>query len=482
MSQGAAVAKKAMPPKPKRDEIVTQQVLATHQRSALSLARGFAGTSDPTMIYDAMVRDDQNAFFYYRELEMKDDDVGGPLEQLKLSVLGRDHSVVPKDDSAEALRVAEFIQQQFDALPDFHQSLEALLDAPGHGVAISEMLFDVSAGQVALTDIKDCPQELFSFGERFQPQTGALRFMSAAYSALSSVEIPEHKFIVFTSRMSGRNRRGRPLLREIFWPSWFKRQTYRLWLRFAEKGPGTAAVQFADGASEAEKLVALQVAEEIMDKVAVALPANVGLIHELLTTARSQDPAVYENLITKMEMKIARRILGQTLTSFGSEDGVGSKGMGDTHSDTKQERVDDLARALASVINGQVIKPLVYWNYGPNAPMPTFSFVKAESEDLWQRSIVDQRMQRMGVKITKKYAAEKYGYPEVTANDEVLEPIADEPMGGDPAAAFGENGEARSQLKDLDRIVESMKFGMKKSFRQRIAELVEQDNLNRGAR
>jgi hypothetical protein len=62
-------------------------VLESAQRSSLSLALGFGGTSNPSTIWQDMIGDTQRAFGYYRELEEKDDDVGGAIEELKLSVL-----------------------------------------------------------------------------------------------------------------------------------------------------------------------------------------------------------------------------------------------------------------------------------------------------------------------------------------------------------------------------------------------------------
>jgi phage gp29-like protein len=307
-------------PRPPSGEIVSSRVLEVLGTgfSTLNLSRGFGGTKDPTQTWASMIGNEPAAFSFYFDLAEKDDDCGALLETLKLSVLGRERTIEPADDSAEALRVADFVTEELDAIPAFHQALHALLDAPGYGLSVAEINFDVTAGQVGVLSINDCPQECFAFAEqRWLPQVGPLRFFANPYSGKGEV-VPEEKFFVFSYNPRKRNRFGRPLLRRAFWPSWFKRNAIRFWLRFAEKGPGTAAVKYPSGGGEDEQRKALQAAEALIEKVAVAVPSNFELVEALLTSARSQNPAVYERLVQRNELAIARAILGETLTSHGS--------------------------------------------------------------------------------------------------------------------------------------------------------------------
>jgi hypothetical protein len=63
-------------------------------------------------------------------------------------------------------------------MKNFNQALWALLDGPGYGMAIAEIMFDVSMGQVSAIEIKDRPQELFTFNPWNLPQNGPLRYLS----------------------------------------------------------------------------------------------------------------------------------------------------------------------------------------------------------------------------------------------------------------------------------------------------------------
>jgi phage gp29-like protein len=402
-----------MPAKPSTGEIVKTEVLASRQLSTLALAKGFGGQSSPTVIWESMIRDNPWAYIYYRELEEKDEDIAEALEMLKLSVMGREREIAPADDSQQALDVANFVKEQLDGISDFQRVLDSILDAAGYGVSISEMMFDVSAGQVALADIKDCPQEMFTFGEPYLPQVGPLHYLGNLYTVGVGIPVPEEKFIIFSYRPRARNRRGRPLLRGVFWPSWFKRQAQRFWLRFAEKGPGTAAVMYPQSATDDEKQKALEAAENIIEKIAVAFPENFKLVEKLLESARSQDPSVYEHLVDSCKMSIARRILGQTLTSHGNEGGTGSQALGEVHQDIFDLKSIELAVMLESVINNQLVKPLVLWNFGPQAPMPKLTIAKKKEKDLASRVKIEDTLQTMGLDIPESYVRKTYGVPEL---------------------------------------------------------------------
>jgi phage gp29-like protein len=469
---------------PPKGEIVERSILESRQFSTLTLARGFAGVANPTTIWQEMISDSQNAFYYFRELEEKDGHVASLLEQLKLSVLGLEQQVTPADDSAEALRAAEFIQQQFAGISGFHQVLDCLLDAPAYGVSIAENIYDVSSGQVGLLAVKDRPQEMFTFNPLTLPQIGPLRFMRTLYDLAGGELVPEEKFLVFSFRPRNGNRRGRPLLRRNFWPSWFRRQTLRFWLRFGEKGPGTIVVKYAAGATDSEKNEALRAAEAIRDSVAVAVPENFALVEALLQAARSQNPAVYKQLIDEMKAEIAVNILGQTLTSSGSDKGAGSFALGKVHSDVKFERTVEVAGMLETVINDQLVKRLVMWNFGPGVPAPKWNVLKEDPEDLGIRIKVDDGLQQMGLDIPEAYARKKYGVPEIKAGDNVLErrastsPFA--PGIGAPgqspgqAGQFSEGGDLSGVQGDWNRMGDQLKADALDVFRDRIAELAKQ--------
>ncbi len=476
----AKVKSLPVPPLPPKGEMLSEQSIYLQQISLYRNTLAFGGTRNPTDIWAAMTYNMAQVMAYYRELEDKDEDVSNALNDLKLSVMSRNISVVPanENDSA-AVDVKEFVEEQLKAVK-FDEVLDCVLDAVGYGFSVQELMFDTSAGQASLIQIEDCPQELFLFSNRFRPQVGPLQLLENPWSS-EGQEVPEQKFLIFSYRKRGRNRMGRPLLRSVFWPSWFKRNMERLWLQFAEKGPGTAVVYYSDPDNESDRKKAAEIAQRIVDSTAIGVPQTFKLETELLKVARSQNPDVYEHFYRTMQYSIIRSVLGETLTSFGNEGGKGSNAQGETHAETKDQRSVFLAKMLMSAVNDQIVRPLVLWNFGPEALMPSWELEVKEGEDLQERLTIDSGLQRMGKKYTVGYVAERYDVPLAAGEngenpEDVLVPNVSAPsvaLRDTVASSFSEaEKEAEAELNQFDQVVEQLKADALKLARERTAEVV----------
>jgi phage gp29-like protein len=352
--------------------------------------------------------------------------------------------------------------------------LDNMLDSMGYGFSVQELMFDVSMGQANLQDIKDCPQELFLFGNRYQPQIGPMQFLTSPYQSQGDL-VPEDKFLIFSYRPRSRDRMGRPLIRSVFWPSWFKRNMQRLWVRYAEKGPGTAVVRYQDADNVQQQQKAADLAYAIIDEVAVGVPANFNYDKELLTIARSLNPDVYEHFFEAMQKSIVRRILGETLTSFGGDGGKGTQALGDVHSQTLTTKALRTGNGLAGVVNWQLIRPIVLWNFGPTAPMPSFGFDSEEEADLTAELGIDQGVQRMGVPLGMSYLRGKYNVPMIADGEEVAVPNVNAPtptITETTRQSFSEaETQARKDLAQFDTLAEQLRTDSVGLLRTRIGEV-----------
>jgi phage gp29-like protein len=472
----------AVPALPEKGEVVKEESLYLTQIANYRNTLAFSGAKNPTSIWQSMVRDDTNAIIYLRELEEKDEDVADALDSLKYSVMKRDRAIEPGDDSQAAIDAADFIQDQIDALPNFDDALDMMLDAPGYGFSVQEMIFDVSMGQASLTDIKDRPQELFLFGQRFRPQIGPLQLLDSPW-AMNGTPMPEEKFIVCTYRGRGCNRMGRPLLRSVFWPSWFKRNVLGFWLRRSERAQGTAVTQYPQGASEDEKQLAASVALAMIENVAISVPQNFPYDAELLKSSQNITADLYEHLHQQMQYAIVRRILGQTLTSFGGESGKGTQALGNVHQDTKNERSVAIAKTLMSTINRSLVRPLVLWNFGPDVPMPKWKIMVDEKEDLGAKAETLKVVQSMGVPMTVEFLQNTFDVPKPQEGEEVASPTAPvPPPGAQPPnpAEFSErqsvaerDAQVERELKQIDQVVNQLKDAALDDFKTRIREVAD---------
>ncbi|MDA2913151.1 DUF935 domain-containing protein, partial [Acidobacteriia bacterium AH_259_A11_L15] len=336
----------AIPKQPVTDELVTPDVLANAGTHPVA----FSGADNPSSAWRLMLADSPAAYPLYRDLEEKDGQISSALETRKDGVLRRERKIVAASSTAADQRRAQFAREVFAAIPNFENLLYELLDAAGYGFTLAEILWEQEGSTVFIRDLKPRPQDLFSFGPIGQPQTGPLRFSNglARRSLGEGGPLPDHKFLVYSFHPRHGNRRGRPLLRRVFWASWFKRQDLKFWLKFIEKGTGSVVVRYPQGASDQDKQRALEAAEAINTETAVAIPENFQIASELLNAARTGDTNVFLALADQLcNNEIARVILGQTLTQRGSEGG-GSRALGEVHQEVFEvgDGGEDLAGEL----------------------------------------------------------------------------------------------------------------------------------------
>ena len=183
-------------------------------------------------------------------------------------------------------------------------------------------------------------------------------------------------------------------------------------------------VKYRDADSEKEKQQAAELAQAMVEYTAMAVPEGFSYDGELLKSTRPMDPAVYEHLYEAMQLDIVRRILGETLTSFGGEKGNGTQALGEVHSDTLEKKSIGICKALAGVINWQLIRPLVLWNFGPKAPMPTWGYEVEQAEDLDKLLNRYKVLGSMDLTFSERFMRDRFEVPAPEPGDVILVPSA----------------------------------------------------------
>lgn len=388
-----------------------------------------------------------SAIPYYDEMEEKVDEYGAALEQRTEGVLSKDMRVAPASDSARDQMVAEFCQEALDNVVGWDQKLSEALDALSKGVSIAELMYGFDGRRIVLEDIRFRNQAWFCFGETGEPEIGPLRLGYGFGAAAQREPLPVNKFWVSTFGSRRGNRWGRPLGRRCFWPSWFLRTGIRLWLKWLEKGNGTLVAKYPQGVSTEVQALALEAAEAAQDTTAVAIPDT--FILEMLAAARAGGTLDYDRNVRRAEGAIAKRVLGQTLTSAGSDQGSGSLALGEVHNDVRQDKVQADAAWLELCVTQGILKPLTELNFGVGTPVPQYVIEAEEGEDLGEALKLLDGGRKLGMRISRAYAHERLHIPEAEEGDEEVlgaggqglreEPEPEEEE-GDPAA-FAEAGE-----------------------------------------
>ena len=144
---------------------------------------------------------------------------------------------------------------------------------------------------------------------------------------------------------------------------------------------------------------------------------------EILEHARRGATDTYEALAERYaNAEISKVVLGQVLTSSGSDKGSGSLALGQVHNEVRQEKIEVDARSLMRVMNEQVIRPYVVLNFGPQVDAPRWVVDYEEGEDLNTLAERDERLAGIGVPMPVSYFHERYQLPEAESDEPVVAP------------------------------------------------------------
>lgn len=432
--------------KDKDKNLVGAEILGSSQLgSYLSLAYGGFGLlnlalGNPTEVWQHLRFNPWLAMDVYDDMEEKDDMIASCLEARKENVLSKSRQVLAASDKRQDKKLADFIDETLESYFDvtdgehigFDNLLWEALDAIGKGVSIGETIFAEAADRIFIKDVRFKPQQLFSFGAGDMAayslatyptqQTGPLRLRPGIYGdgISSETALPERKFFVFSYRPRYSNRWGSPLLRKVYWLSWFKRQQARNWLRFGEKGAGTVLSRYPDGSPPDTQQKALDAARAIFEESVAAIPAKFQV--EVLEQVRQAMGGTYKEFVDDFcNNGIARVILGQTLTSRGSEGG-GSRALGEVHERVAEKKTEVDSKSLMLAVNTRLVWPLVLLNQGPVARPPIWTINYEPGKDLTTISDWLQRLWEMHVPIPRNWVYTTFQMPVPDENEETLPP------------------------------------------------------------
>lgn len=426
---------------------------------------------NPSQMWEQIQYDPWLAMIVFQDMELKDDMISSTLETRKEGVLAKPRHVLPASDKRQDKKIAEFVDE---TLNDFFNPIAAargdqstyfgfeaflweLLDAVGKGVSIGEIDWEATSDRIYCENVIFHPQHIFSFSENsiaaystpsyLGRQTGPLRLRSPIPGIKNVGEdgkLPRNKFVVGTYKPRYSNRWGTPQLLKAFWMSWFKRMGLKQMLRYVEKGSGSVVARYPDGSVKAVQNQALEAAAAVTEEPYAALPSK--FVIELLQHVRASIGEAPKQLVDDLcNNGIARVILGQTLTSKGGEGGGGARALGDVHNQVRGEKIESDSKFLMQVVNRQLVYPIVFYNFGPTAKLPTWGIQYNPKADLSADSIWHTRVvKQLGLPIAKKFFYGHYELPEPSEGEEVLEPQAqgEKPSlpstGVDSAADFAE--------------------------------------------
>lgn len=348
----------------------------------------------------------------FEEMEEKDPHLFSQLQTRKNAVTGLDFEVIPFSDEERDKQIAEFIRQEIESLEDIEDTFMDLLDAIGKGIAFSEIIWEYVDGRVTVSDVKWRHQKKFFWDHDDTLKVRTLEFPQG-------IELPENKFIIhrYKARSGHPSRAG--VLRVIAWMYLFKNYDLKDWVSFCEVfGMPLRLGKYSPSASEEDKRALMQALVQIGSDAAGIIPDGTEI--DFKESSKVTSINVYESLARYCDEQISKAVLGQTLTS---DSGGGSYAQSKTHNEVRHDLTVADCKALAATLRRDLIRPLVYFNFGESHRIPYLRFDCEEAGDLTAAAEIYAKLIRdVGLKIPTSHLYKKFSIPKPEPGEEVAAP------------------------------------------------------------
>lgn len=343
------------------------------------------------------------------DIEEKDLHYASVLQTRKLAVAGLPIKLTPADNSRRAKQAATLCEDVLARL-DMPALIIDLLDAVSKGYGVTELMWDTrGTAWMPVAALHREPQWFAwdrASGQRLRLVDGSAE----------GQELPDYKFVLHTPKI----RSGIPLMgglaRSALWAWVFKSHALRDWASFCELfGQPMRVGKYGMGADPKDVAVLRRAVTELGSDAAAVIPDSM-VIDFVESGGKSASADLYQRLIVYMDGQISKCVLGQT----GTTDMGGSYAQSKVHDEVRTDLLRADARALASTLVRDVLRPVVMLNMGPDAPMPTLELVVEEPEDM--SALVDQlaKLVPLGLSVEQAWVRDKWGIPQPKDGAELL--------------------------------------------------------------
>jgi len=344
----------------------------------------------------------------FEEMEEKDAHLASQFQVRKLAVQGLGWEILPAAEDARAKQIAEACREQINGLVNFDEHVLDLLDALPKGYSTLEILWDTSAGQAAIRDLRWVHSKKITYWESLTPR------ILTVEEQVRGIDPPPFKFVFhrYKARSGHDTRSG--LMRVCAWMYLFKNYSIKDWVAFAEVyGMPLRVGRYEPGASKADKESLVAAIRSLGSDAAGIISKSTEIeFVEAQKSGGTSGRNIYESLAGFCDAQMSKAILGQTLTSeAGGTTGQGSYALGQVHNDVRQDLTEADSRALAKTITHQLLRPFVGFNFGWDAAVPAFRFLFEPPEDLKAAAETYKILSEIGFDMSQEHVSERFKIP-----------------------------------------------------------------------
>lgn len=395
--------------RPVASQLVTQAVTPEEVGSILQNAED----GDPAQFLELADR-----------MEDKDLNYRAVLATRKLAVTGMDVVVESVDDDALNVAAADLARE---VLTDsaLRLGLKDVLDALAKGFSVSQIIWETTERQWRPASLTWCNPVWF------RPAKADGRTVMLVngwgYEDTDLLPLEKNQFVVHTPSIKSTIVIKRGLARAAVWAYIFKNYTVKDWLRASELyGTPFRLGKYADKAHRGDLLSALK----SMGTDAYGVIPDTAQIE--FVVAPGGDGSIYERLADWADKQVAIGVLGQ----YGTVQSIpGQLGAANEKSAVREDIQIDDAVDLAATLRRDLITPLIRFNLGEKARIPTIRF---QLPEVRQPELIVSALERLvplGLDVEKSWARDQFGIPDPEPGAELLGapvPVAP-PMAAAPA-------------------------------------------------
>ena len=267
---------------------------------------------------------------------------------------------------------AKFVREAFSRMQgSVHTVLQNAMDAFIHGWSIQEIVYEGDHGKWWIQSVKPKDPRYFTL-EIDEYET--VKSLKLNLPGESEKSFNPERFVIYCHRPSYGKPYGQSDLEATVPHYREKKRLMEAWRTHLERfASPTLLARFGKGATSEDQAAMLRTLEALAKNSAIVFPDEFDVRPLGDRDGASQG---FMDAIDFHNREITRAIVGQTLTtSEGNR--VGSLAMGRVHLQVLMLQLEAIRRDLAdTVMNEQIIKPLVALNFG-DTEMPRFEFEPA---------------------------------------------------------------------------------------------------------
>ncbi len=391
--------------RPRKGEIVPTR---TSYYWSGAVARNLTPGRLSTILNNLDAGDTCEAMSLFDEMEEKDLHLGAVTQTRALAVIAQDRDVSPAAGSAKDRAIADFVREQYDAIPRRHALLSGLMSAVTHGFAISEIIWDVSEGMVVIANIKPRPQRLFTF---IDPENPGMTLDFPRYldpDKPGGVELPRDKFIFHRHYAAQGDCLKAGLYRGIAWYYLFTNFTIKDWMTFIDLyGIPLRLGRYKQTADDSARETLKDAVSNLGSDAAAVISDDTTI--EFIHSALSGDHTLFQQAAEFFNRQKSKRILGQTLTTEGGGDAGGAYALGKIHDRVRGDIVAFDCKSLDETLNSDFVRPLVDFNFGPQKAYPKIATRMSRAEETASRLEQVAKLVELGARVPARVAADITG-------------------------------------------------------------------------